>query len=339
MKKLLVLLAVLLASQMLLSQSQLESSFTTEGIETVTQNTEILIEEPLINKNKEKKDKNFLEDLNSDEIGMKIGVETVINGSGKSLNLPIKFRYGQFDFSSQIPYFFSKKMKYTLETAETSGLGDISVGAGYGSQAFTMFYYLHLDVKLPTGDDGKMEDGFLVPLGTGSTDFMLTTSVTKFITDNFSIGGGFGYKFNGSSSKIAEITRFDNPDDDDNTTDIESVDYTITNGNALNLNLNFDYYWDYGLSFNSDFSFKNIGDGNTDKEHSYNWNSETETLDGLSNKQAVTMLDLKATATYSISIFDISAGAKIPLSTERDENNKEDDREMGLFFKVDYTIF
>ena len=336
MKKLLVLLATLLACKMLLLGSDLESSFTTEGIETVTHNTEVLIEEPLINKIKEKKDKHFIENFNPENMELKIGVETIINGSGSSLNLPIMYSYGQFNISAQIPYFLARKMKYTLETVETSGLGDVSVGVGYTNQAFDMFYNLHLDVKLPTGDDGKMEDGFLVPLGSGSTDFMLTTSASKFVTDNFSIGGGFSYKFNGSSSKIAEITRLDSAN---NVQGIESVDYTITNGNALNLNINCDYYWDYGLSFGGDFAFKAIGDGETDKEHSYSWNDETNKLEGLSNKQAVTMLDLKASATYNISIIDITAGAKIPLFTERDENNKEGDREVGIFFKIDYSIF
>ena len=51
------------------------------------------------------------------------------------------------------------------------------------------------------------------------------------------------------------------------------------------------------------------------------------------------MLDLKIKAVYSISLFDISAGIKLPVYTKRNEDNLEDNRGVGIFLKFDYNIF
>ena len=335
MKKIFFISYLTLITGLLYSQTSLQTGFTTEGIETVTKNTELLIEEPLVNKiiNAKK------QVLYGNEMSMSIGVETMINSSGKQLNLPINYRYKRFDFSVLLPYYLSRKMSYSLETAETKGFGDAAIGLGYGNDSSSFRYYIHVDAKLPTGDAGKMENGYLVPLGTGSTDFMFYTTATKHFNKKIALSGNFIYKYNGSSTKIAEIVRFDNPDDNINIEDIENVEYTITNGNFLNIDASISYLLKSGLSINADIAYRSIGSGNTDKKYSYSWNNETEEITGLSNKQEVKMLDFRPKLVYSTMLFDISAGMKLPLYTKRHEDNMEDNRGLGFFFKIDYNIF
>jgi len=335
--KFIVLIFILmLVSDFMFSQTILETGFTTEGIETVIQNTELLIEEPLVNTIRDKRKKSSEKEINS---GMKVGAGTMLNSTGQYLNFSVKYYYKNFDFVAQIPYYLKEKVQYTLQTIETKGVGDFALGLGYGIQLTDIFYYAHLYVKLPTGDAGKMENDFLVPLGTGSTDYMVYASASKNINDLMSVGGNLQYKYNGNSSKTALISRLDNPDNDAITDDFETVDYTITNGNFFAVNADFNYFFDFGLNINTEFGFKTIGQGNTDKDYSYSWNDETEQLSGLTNKQDVKMLDLKIKAVYSISLFDISAGIKLPVYTKRNEDNLEDNRGVGIFLKFDYNIF
>lgn len=336
-KGIVFIFALMLVTKLLFPQNSLETGFTTEGIETVIRNTELLIEEPLVNKIRDKK-KQFSGEKETNS-GMKIGAGTMLNNTGKYLSFSINYYYKNFDFAAQLPYYLNKKIKYSLETFETKGVGDFAVGLGYRTEISDILYYAHLDVKLPTGDAGKMENDFLVPLGTGSTDFMIFASANKNITEYISIAGNFAYKYNGSSSKTAEISRFDDPDNNVSTDDIESVEYAITNGNFLAVNANFAYSFDFGLTIDTKLGFKTIGQGNTDKDYSYSWNDETEQLSGLTNKQDVKMLDFKIAAIYSKALFDISAGIKLPLYTKRNEDNLEDNRGVGIFLKFDYNIF
>ena len=334
MKRIIIFSSLVFITTLLYSQVRLETGFTTEGIETVIKNTELLIEEPLANKII-----NLKKPMQGNEINMSIGIETMLNSSGKLLNIPINYRYKHVDFSVLLPYYFNRKINYSIETAETKGFGDAVVGLGYKNGSSSFVYYFHLDVKLPTGDDGKMENGYLVPLGTGSTDFMFYTSVSKYFNDKIVLSGKFMYKLNGSSTKIAEIVRLDNPDGNTGIEDIETIEYNIVNGNFLNIDASLAYLLKFGLSINADIAYRFIGEGNTNKKFSYSWTDDTKEITDISNKQDVKMLDFRTNLVYSNTLFDISAGIKIPLYTQRDEDNVEKDRSPGFYFKIDYNIF
>ncbi len=333
-----IFLSLFSKQELLKSQSHLESIFTTEGIGTVIGATDLLINEPLVNIVNDRIEKVEISEFESRaNFGLKIGIMFFSNETSKNLTIPLEFRYSLFNFSATVPYFLNKKMKYSLKEIESSGIGDISVGVGYSNVAFSEFYYnLRLDTKLATGDDLNSEDGYLVPLGTGSMDFMFSIFGTKFITEKISIGSSFSYKLNGTSSKTGKINRYD---DEGNVTGVESIKYDITNGNFLSLGSNLEYFFDFGLSLNSGIHFKLIGEGNTDKVHSYSWDEESISLTGLSNKQDASLVDLSVKATYGISIFDLSAGLKIPVYTKRNDDNLEDDRGISIFTKIDYSIF
>ena len=329
MKRLAVVLSVILCSVSAMAQYQLEGTFTTEGIETVIGNTSGLINEPISNQVKE----NFSIEEQTHDTGFNLGAEMIINENVKSISLPLKYRVWSLDMVALVPYYFSKKMEYSLKDAETDGIGDISLGLGYGKVVSDTYLYGQFDVKLPTGDDEAKDGEFLNPLGTGTTDFVLFGLAHKDFSDEISAGISLSYKMNGSSSKKAEIV---DPDDE---TKITYVDYDITNGNLFTASTYLDYSLTSNFSLGSSITLKSIEEGSTDKEYSNSWNDEVSKLSDLSNKQDAMLLDLGVKATYSIGVFDISAGAKLPVYTDRHEDNNEDDRGVTFFTKFDYSLF
>lgn len=329
MKRILLIIGLILSSIPVMAQSHLEATFTTEGIETVIGNTSGIINEPISNKIKDK----FSDEDQTQQSGFNIGAEILVNENSKNISIPLKYRLWTIDFIASVPYFFNKRMEYSIKSAETSGVGDISLGAGYGRIFSETYLYGEIGVKLPTGDDEATDSDYLVPLGTGSTDVVLFGLAHRDLNDTFGLGLSLSYKINGSSSKTAEIL-----DPDDNSK-ITTVDYEITNGNLFNISTYIDYSLASNLSLEGMFALKMIGEGSTDKEYSNSWNSDTKTLSDISNKQDTTLLDFSAKATYSLGIFDISGGVKLPLYTDRNDDNKEDDRGVTLFTKFDYSLF
>ena len=342
----------------------MSATFKTQGIESVITNTENLLDDPIIEQMRDfvppaieakkkqmigssEKDRNPVAKADSresddegflGELKFKIGMENFVSGTNKNIKLPFSFNWREFTFGGSLPYVYSKKMNYALKSAESNGMGDMSLDFGYGSSLAGIDYGLNIFLKLPTGDDTNMESGYLVPLGTGTTDIVLAASAAKFLEIS-SFGGSIMYKINGSSDKIAEIEHTENPDGVESTTDMEKINYTITNGNFLMLDGYYDYYSSFGVTFTGNLAFTFTGEGGTDKEHVYSWTEETEKLTDISNKQDMFLMDFTPSASYSYWILDFNAGLKIPLYTKRNDDNLEDDRGMAFFFKVDYNIF
>lgn len=318
----------------------IEITFTPEGIRSATENTELLLSDPLINYSSfyvppafkdEKATASGAEEEGAAAFGgFGIGLETEVSGPNKSISIPLNYAMKKFNFGVTLPYIYQRKMEYQAESKESSGIGDIAVSAGFGSWlGNSMLFNLNVFAKLPTGDDEKMVDGYLVPLGTGSTDWVFSLSLMK-IFSRFSFSGNFSYKMNGASEKIAEITHT-------NIDSIETINYDITNGDMLNFTGGLDFFLSPNWTIGGWVNFITVAEGSTDEEHSYTWKQGyTET--GLSNKQDMTLVDLIPMLSYRLMMTDLTLMAKIPVVTERNEDNNEGDRGLTILFKLGRKI-
>ena len=246
---------------------------------------------------------------NNPEQDMTASAEAAISEFYKKLNIPVWYRWKEFSFNATIPYFMSRKVPMTDYTA--SGLGDISLGAGYGKYLPEKNLYLdaNVTVKLPTGDDeADAGDGGTISLTTETTDITGALSAYYFM-DQFTFKGNIIYTMNGTYE-----------DDFDN---------EINRGDDFLFSAGADYRWQYNLTFGFNASYGMHG------------NSETKNSFGTTEGMDKTIfMDVKPVVKYPISLFEFVAGAKIPVYTDTpDDSYNEGDRNITFFFRTNYRIF
>ncbi|MCK4357742.1 MAG: hypothetical protein KAW92_03195 [Candidatus Cloacimonetes bacterium] len=330
-KFILCVVLFLLSVTPIFAQQGIQITLTPEGVESVIESTELIITDP------------FVDDIITPESAedteaeiqkasiIKVGVEMVVTGPTKNIKLPLSYSYKNLNLGVSIPYIYKRQMSYVVTTKKSSGLGDVSFNLGLSKRTLKNTYDFSLFMKLPTGDDENMVDGYLVPLGTGSTDFAIKLMTARRFKNAY-ISWNVIFKQNGISKKIAEIEYFDNPDS------IETVKYEIKNGNMIILSGMLDYYLARRLTIGGVVVYTNTGEGSSDIKHSYSWGIPDEEEKGVSNKQDMTLVDFIPTISYQLPKMDMILMAKLPIYTKRNEENTEGDREITISFKIETSF-
>jgi len=312
-------------------------TITPEGVETVTENTELILSDPFVEQivtgttepGEEKEDS---EEAETGKLtGFEAGIEMTVTGPTKAISLPLGYTFKKFNFGITLPYILKREMRYLLKTKTASGIGDISFKVGTSRRMKNINFGLNIQAKLPTGDSENMEDGYLVPLGTGSTDFVLDFSAFKYF-QKYSFSGNLTFKVNGTSEKTAQLL-YDDMDNNPATDDIETIKYDIHNGNMLIFKGNLDYYLDK-WTVGGLLVFATTSEGSKDIARTNNWGGPTVKENDVSNLQDMTLLDIIPMVSYRLFRTDITLLAKIPILTKRNEANDEDERKLVVSFKV-----
>ncbi|MCX6640573.1 MAG: hypothetical protein NTW14_08850 [bacterium] len=321
----------------------IDLTFAPEGVQTASQKTELLLSDPLINQIiyydnplllAKKREHWGLNAPGMGAGGFSVGLEAEVSGVNKSFSIPLKYTWHDVTLGVHIPYIYQRKMYYALATKEASGLGDVSFNLGYGRAKKGLVFSATLFSKLPTGDENKMVGGYLVPLGTGSLDWVFNLSVKKFL-DKFAFSGNASLRINGTSDRTAEILFNSVPNTPDS---IETVNYDIRNGNMFTLTGSFDYYLGTRWTLGTVLALSIVGEGSTDASYSYNWGAPGYSTTGLSNRQDMTLLDLTPMVSYDVHLTDLTLMAKLPLITRRNEANQEDDRGVSVLLRLSRTL-
>lgn len=115
--------------------------------------------------------------------GEKIGINTYVDVTEnmKAGVLTPFYRFSpKFAAKAHVPLIWSRKLNYFGFEAEGKGLGDITLDGEYTHALSTPGALLRFSasVKLPTGDDENTDEDefgyeYAVPLGTGTTDYVL----------------------------------------------------------------------------------------------------------------------------------------------------------------------
>jgi len=335
MKKRILLFLLVFMVSCLFSDTVL-ITITPEGVETVTENTELILSDPFVveiitSTTEPEEEKEDSEEAETGKLtGFEAGMEMTVTGPTKAISLPLGYTFKKINFGLTVPYILKREMKYLLKTKTASGIGDISFKVGTSRWMKDINFGLNIQAKLPTGDSDNMEGGYLVPLGTGSTDFVLDLSAFKYF-QKYSFSGNLTFKVNGTSEKTAELIY--DVDNNPATEEIETVKYDIHNGNMLIFKGNFDYYlnkWTVGGLL----VFATTAEGSKDLTRTNNWGGPTVKENDISNLQDMTLLDIIPMVSYRLLRTDITLLAKIPILTKRNEANDEDERKLVVSFKV-----
>jgi hypothetical protein len=234
----------------------------------------------------------------------------------------------RFRLKVHVPWIFQRKLEYMdfmtgdPVDATASGLGDITVDAGYTHRFASPGQVLRVQasVKLPTGDDEARDGDYAVPLGTGSTDFM----------------GRVQYAFTGERSGLVATALYRR------NTEAESISQgfgmtTITqttNGDqfaaaAFGRRQAGDRIW-----LHLGASLMLTGDGEVEEEFRYD--DADPDFSSYSLGQKSTLVDLFPGVSYSLGKITPYLGVRIPVVTSYDLDGVDESRDLAVNLQVSY---
>ncbi len=258
-------------------------------------------------------------------------METVLSPTSKFLRVPLSYEIENLTLSMSIPYYYQRTMEYSHDIISTRGFGDLSFNAAYriAGDSFSAIFTFH--TKLATGDANKQAGGYLVPLGTGTNDFMIGNEFL-YNAGNLKIYNNLSYRISGSHTQMAEIFY---PDMDY----IEFIEYDIRNGNTAMLNTVFSYPLGLSVVLIGGFSAIHNTEGNMDKHHSYSNESPDKEVLSLSARQDFLFVNANAGVSINILDTDIILNLVPPLFTQRNMSNSEAARKLMFFARLTRDIF
>jgi hypothetical protein len=325
------------------AQQEIEITFIQESIEAVSKSTELLTFDPLTTTLATTTPTEILkpEQAGTPETAgepepipepspFSICVETHFSENTNAITVPVSYspkKPKNLTLSVLVPFFFKREIDFSQETKDAYGLGDIAVRGAYALSKWNWNYEASLIAKLPTGDADNTEDGYLVPLGTGSFDFIMCLTAVKPY-ENFSLSANATFRINGSGSKTVAVVH---PDEG-----TETIDYDITNGTHLTLSGLAAYFLREDLTLSGILSLSIVGEGTTDRSHSYSWDEPGYDASDISNEQDMTYMDFSPAVTFHHKGIDYTFLYKIPLLTRRNSNNEEGSRGGALIFKIGF---
>ncbi|MBU4486228.1 MAG: transporter [Candidatus Delongbacteria bacterium] len=324
MKKLLLVLAFLGAFALIQAQTGEEDYYAAENDQHSSDGTatEIISVDPIIVAEITGSVDPAVNDASSStpDMDMTASMDASYTEYQTKINIPLWYRWRDFSFNASVPYYIVKKQPLFAEVLETSGLGDISIGAAYGKylEQYSTYLSVNATVKLPTGDEENTEkdewgNPFPIPLGSGSTDISGSISGFYFM-DAFTFKSNILYKMNGTyETELGDGSKVE--------TDIGDL-FLFTAGA--------DYRWEYRLTFGLEFVYGN---------------HMASEIEGTDQKNGLQYMDIDPSLKYSISLFEFVLGAKIPVYTELETydtwtpESDQKGRSVVINFRTNYRIF
>lgn len=308
-----------------------------ENVETVVRNSELIISDPLnISALNSFPDyKNIDNEFTENQVGIlnnvKLSLITDITPNSKFLTLPLSYSWKDFTFSGTIPFYLSRKMTYSHGTEKGKGFGDMSLKVNYKKKLGDFRTEYNLNIKLPTGNEANQVNGYLVPLGTGSTDLM-GQGILIYKKNKSVYYSNLTFRLNGKMERIAEITY---PEDGG----VETINYKVNNGNALMLNTSYSYrIWKYAVLVGGiSGAFNNSG--KMDRLHSYSVAKSDTIYKGLSADQNFIFVDLNPAVVLTYHDLQLSLSCKLPAYTKQNANSSVAGRKVGFYARFIYAIY
>ncbi len=259
-----------------------------------------------------------------------LGAETVLTPTSKFLRLPLSYHIGDLSLNLSVPFYYRRTMVYAHGRESTSGLGDMQIKAMYrlsGSFFHTRFI---ANLKLPTGDANKQTGGYLVPLGTGTTDILLGNVFLTAIGP-VHLSNSMSYRISGSHTRHLEIYY--------PFTDVtEQVRYSVNNGNTFLLNSAASYPTVRGLIINAGWSLIANSKGSVDKYHQYSNDRTDLDMRNASAGQDFLFLDINAGVSYRFLGTEFMLNLIQPVITSRSVSSGEGDRGFMYVVKISRNI-
>lgn len=319
------------------AQEDIYVTITTEGLLSTIASTDLLLSDPTITSSILPPANDFRRNYEGDRrqrgFISNFGLNTLFEVGSKQRNWVFTPYYdvtSNLSIQVGIPYILQRTMKYYDKDVTASGIGDVTIDASYiwpFADSGNVFN-TRVCVKLPTGDSEAMDGGYLVPLGTGSLDFLIGS---KFVKDTYkySLLGNLLFRKNGVNKKTVQMIDASDP------SHMITSDYDITNGDMFNIStfgrLAVGSRWELWLGAGAVV----IGDGETKYTTVDNQSSTTET-GGFSNNQGMTLLDLYPGLTYNLGIIKPYFGLKIPVVSSYKNDVDKESRDLTFIAQLSY---
>jgi len=249
-----------------------------------------------------------------------LGVSSYIEFSDKQksgLLTPFYRLSPSLALKARVPLILSKKVEFFGTEGKASGLGDVSLEAEYSKiRSAGEILSLSLSVKLPTGDDEKLDNGIAVPLGTGVMDYYGKAQYAKSQPDFGWVASAVFRKSSGNDyepgwGNLATIT---------NTSGNQMIGSVFARKRAGQK-----FWLHLGASANL------IGDGTKKSEY----NDGTATLEE-DVESGGTVIDLYPGVSYALGMLNPFLGVRVPLSTSWNNDMASTDRDTAVIFQFTY---
>ena len=265
------------------------------------------------------------------------GADKVIGGAGISTYVDVSeemkagvltpfYRYSpMLAFKAHVPIIWDRTLTYFDQEVSGGGLGDITLDAEYTKILGTPGTHLRFSgsVKLPTGDEEKTVEGddgleYGVPLGTGTTDFVLKGQYARS-TREMGLVAGLLYRKNSPYESVQDWGG-----GDIQTTKTTSASQFIASAFARK-RVGEKWWAHLGLTGVM------LGDGKKETEYS----DGTPTFDWGANMGG-TLLDIYPGVSYALGKLNPYLGMRIPVATSYDNEFRDDERDISFVFQFSY---
>ena len=313
-----------------------------ENVETLQDNPEGFLEDPLVNgginvPGNSETENNFKPDEGNVQFG--ISAEVGFSPLSKYLNVPLSVGYKGFSLSVAIPFYIQRKAKYSHGYVSAyGGLGDISATLSYKLQRQTIFESVSFTSSFPTGNQNRMSKGYIVPMGTGSFDFIFSNTF-QYRHTHFRIYNNISYRLSGKCKRDIKLAVPYYDEDTVLRSGNEMVNYVTSNGNLLSCNTSFDYPVLSWMSLHAGFAVMNSSAGTIYHKHTYSWNDGVNEFPTSKSNQAYTSVDVRAAIAFSYWGIDLMCVVAQPVYVKTENQNIKDSQKFNFYIKLSKKIF
>jgi hypothetical protein len=330
-----MLILVCLAGTSTAQEEYFSVDLTSEGLRQASESTELVVADPTVSDqiNCEldlfvEADGEYRDSQEQPVMGISTSLE--VSSTQKSgIVTPYYHFKERFVAKALIPLIYKRTLHYHDGDAEASGIGDVALNVRYDwpLEDDSRKWLLDLQAKFPTGDSEKMDGEHLVPLGTGSLDFILSSAYSRAFSNWSFLGKAFVRK-NTINSKTVELM-------DGAGALVTTSEYDITAGNQLGLACHFrrqlNEKWDGYLGAN----LLVVGDGET--EYTTSYADGTPDLAGsYANNQGMKLMNLLPGVSYNLGLIKPYLGLRIPLFSSYNSEVEPDSRDLTVVIQFTY---
>lgn len=322
---LIVILITCISSHISFSQG-VSFYFIKENIGTLTSNSELIVTDQL---NLSCTNPSIAAERIEETRNIFVNVESSITPTSKFLVIPFGYTFKKkYSISCILPFYLSRGLNYSHGAESASGIGDLTIKTSFKHNKGSFRNEYSLAAKLPTGNAYRQVNGYIVPLGTGTTDFM-GQAIISYKLNKSTFYSNVSFRINGKLKRKAII---------DLSSDIQEINYSIKNGNTFMFYSSYSYkFWKYA-SFLTGLSAIKNGKGEIDQTSNFS-SGPTFTITGNTAGQNFFIFDGNPALVFSIQKFNLLIGCKIPLYTKVSELNSEETRKLMYAFSLSYSIY
>lgn len=309
---------------------------TTELFETPPTNDPVANEGSIDIPGNSETDNNY---ASSGNLNFGLTTEVGFSPTSKYIKIPLSIGYKNFSLAVSIPFYIQKKTKYSHGYESSWGLGDISVKLAYVIQKNSIFDEISFATSMPSGNQNKMKNGYLVPLGTGSFDYIFSNSF-QYKHPYFRIYNNLTYRISGKCHRTLKYSMKYFDDYSVIQSGNEVVNYVTTNGNFLSCNTTFDYPLFSWMSLHAGFAVMNSSKGKIRETRTYDWKvDEPIVVPERSANQNFTSIEIRGAIGFSYWGIDLMAIVAQPVCVITDNPNIKDSQKFNFYIKLSKKIF